>query len=202
MSAPIMAAGTWATNADMIADVAQLGYLRAEWRTLDPTWGLGTWWTTWRPDRLVGGDLDPTKSPTGRSVDATCLPYGTSSFDAVVLDPPYKLNGTPTDAVDERYGVGGLYTAAVGRHRLMADMLTEAARVASRVVLMKCQDQVCSGRVHWQTDLMTAHAATAGLVKVDALLFPSYRPQPSGRSQQHARRNYSTLLVFAPGGVS
>jgi hypothetical protein len=51
--------------------------------------------------------------------------------------------------------------------------------------------------VWWQTDMVTRRAEDAGLTKVDALLFMSHRPQPEGRSQQHARRNYSTLLVFS-----
>lgn len=62
-----MAAGTWANNAELIRDaVVPLGYLRDEWRTLDPIYGLGRFWTLWRPRSLVfsstcRGSGDPAK---------------------------------------------------------------------------------------------------------------------------------------------
>jgi hypothetical protein len=37
---PILAATSWRSNAELIADCAALGYLRANWLTLDPTYGL------------------------------------------------------------------------------------------------------------------------------------------------------------------
>jgi hypothetical protein len=38
----IMSIAKWSSNADLIVDCARLKYLRPEWRTLDPTYGLGT----------------------------------------------------------------------------------------------------------------------------------------------------------------
>ena len=79
----------------------------------------------------------------------------------------------------------------------------ECARVlADGYLLLKCMDQVCSGKVRWQTDEFTEHARRCGLGKVNKSDFPSYRPQPSGRSQKHARRNTSSLLVFQRGYTS
>lgn len=84
------------------------------------------------------------------------------------------------------------------------------------VVLIKCQNQVCAGAVRWQTREFADHAATVGLELVDELLLLGYREQPprtrkhgecrgagcdscsDGRvesRQEHAARNYSTLLV-------
>lgn len=197
-TAPILAAHPWPTNGQLIADCARLGYLTPDSYTLDPTWGHGTWWTIWRPHRLEASDLDPTKSPTGTSIDVTNLPWDDNTFDAVTFDPPYKLNGTPTHQVDDRYGVAGAYTSRDDRHRLILDGITECARVLrpGGRLLVKVQDQVNGGRVRWQTDLATAHALELGLHKTDALLMLGGRPQPEGRRQVHARRNYSTLLVF------
>lgn len=192
----ILAIDTWTSNAELIADCARLGYLREEWLTLEPTYGVGTFWQVWRPVRLIGCDLDITKSPDGRSIDFRSLPWPDRYFDAVVFDPPYKLNGTPTEEVDERYGVHAVDTRD-GRMNLIRDGLTECARVLGNgFLLMKCQDQVNGGRVRWQTIEFANHAATLGLRLVDRFDFLSYRPQPSGRRQIHARRNASTLLVF------
>lgn len=196
---PIMAISRWSTNGHLIADCAKLGYLQAGGRTLDPTFGLGTFWSVWRPDELVAHDLDPAKSPTGKSVDATDLPYPDRSFHNVVLDGPYKLNGTPSAGIDERYGV---HETTHWRERLdlLGLMLVEGARVlGDGYLLYKCQDQVCCGKVRWQTTIFTNLAAELGLGLVDRFDFLSYRAQPNGTRQVTARRNYSTLLVFKRG---
>lgn len=199
--APVMSIDKWASNAELIRDCARIGYLRKEWRTLDPTYGYGTFWKLWQPDELVGSDLDPSKSPTGQSADCTALPHERRSFPCVVIDGPYKLNGSPSDTggVDERFGAH-VYTDWRDRMQLLRDMLTEGARVlGDGYLLFKCQDQVCSGKKRWQTIDFSNHAATLGLGLVDRFDLLSYRPQPAGRSQKHARQNSSTLLVFKRG---
>jgi len=199
----VQAIGDWTTNGDLIVDVARLGYLRHDWTILDPTFERGTFWSRWRPPGLVTSDLNPDSLAEHTPVDFRALPWPDGTFDAVVFDPPYKLNGTPTHDVDARYGVAGPYTSRVDRHRLMIDGLTDCARVLRRpttdrpsYLLVKCADQVNGGRVRWQTRMMTEHAETLGLDLVDSFLFRAGRPQPDGRRQQHARRGYSTLLVF------
>ena len=192
----VLAFHAWPSNAELIADCARLGYLRPEWRTLDCTYGFGTFWKAWRPDHLTGCDLIPEKSPLGESVDFRFLPWPDRYFDAVVFDPPYKLNGTPTDEVDGRYGVH-VATTREERMALIRDGLTECARVlGAGYLLMKCQDQVNGGRVRWQTIEFTNHAQTLGLELVDRFDMLGHRAQPPGRRQVHARRNSSTLLVF------
>ena len=194
---PVMAAHAWPTNAHMIEDVARLGYLRKEWRTLDPTYGRGNFWTRWRPDALVTSDI-----LTG--VDFRHLPHDDGAFQAVVFDPPYKLNGTPSNP-DIRYGVGEKATRKE-RMDLIFDGLDECWRVLRHggMLLVKCQDQVCGGKVRWQTDDITQQLAFLGMEKTDRLDFlTTPRPQPARTradgevsGQHHARRNYSTLLVF------
>jgi hypothetical protein len=187
------------TNAELMLDCAALGYLDTRFRVLDPTYGLGNWWKLWCPweGRLHRHDLDPAKAPDG-PMDFTALAYPARSFDVVAFDPPYKLNGTPTPAVDAAYGV---HEAASPRDRLdlMLEGLSEAARVTRTggFVLMKCQDQVVSGRKVFQTLLMANHGQKeANLRLLDMLHVSSYRPQPRGRRQVHSAGNYSSLLVF------
>src|SRR5688572_16542597 len=95
----IYAISPYKSNAELIEAAAKLGYLKREWVTLDPTYGNGTFWKLWRPEALYCHDLAWT------GMDFTNLTYQDSHFDAVVFDPPYKLNGTPTPGVDTRYGV-------------------------------------------------------------------------------------------------
>lgn len=200
----VLSATAWPTNADMIADVAKLGYLRKEWITLDPTYGLGTWWRKWKPNMLWACDLHPHPEdevgyPVHR-VDFRWLPFPADTYDAVVFDPPYKMNGTPTPDVDDRYGVGKP-TSWKDRLVLMQQGLKECFRVCrpGGYVLAKCQDQVVSGRVVWQTNMLADLALDKGHKYVDRLDMLRHRPQPAGRRQVHAHRNYSTLLIFEKG---
>lgn len=193
----VLTATAWKSNAEMIADVAKLGYLDGE--VLDTTYGYGTFWQCWQPEYLTACDLDPDKSPVGYPVDFCCLPFSRGSFDAVVFDPPYKLNGTsrPQDhTTDERYGVH-VPSRWQDRHYLMTIGLWECLRVSRRYVLMKCMDQVVSGQKRWQTHIFTSIAEARGHTLVDRFdLLVTPRPQPEGRRQVHSQGNYSTLLVF------
>jgi hypothetical protein len=198
MTGAVMSHGTWKTNGAMIRDVARLGFL--EGSVLDLTYGEGLFWTDFQPDPdlFVACDGNPKKVPElGYCKDFTATGFQDGCADTVVFDPPYKLNGTPDERLDGRYGVDVPATIAE-RHDLMVRGLIEAKRLTREFVLVKCQDQVASGRVWWQTDLMTrtAEAAPFACRKVDVFHMPSYRAQPAGRRQVHARHNYSTLLVF------
>jgi hypothetical protein len=203
MTEPVMSIDKWATNGDLIADCGRLGYLRDEWSTLDPTYGYGTFWKTWRPSALTCHDLNPEKAPHGPQ-DFTALPYRDGLFDAVVFDPPYKLNGTPSDTggMDERFGVDGDKGVRwQDRMALCEAGVRECARVLNETgfLLVKCQDQVVSGKLRWQTIRFTEVAEECGLGLADRFDFLSYRPQPHGTSQKTARRCSSQLLVFKRG---
>lgn len=196
----VLALGERRTNADLIAACRDLGYLADSDRILDPTYGLGRFWQQWRPQHLIACDLDISRSPFGRSIDFTAMPFPEDAFDAVVFDPPYKLNGTGgSHASDDGYGVADQWGAGwQGRHDLIRAGITECTRVLrpGGVLLVKCQDQVCGGKVRWQTREFADHAETLGHRLVDSLLLAGHRRQPPGRRQHHARRNYSTLLVL------
>ncbi len=195
MTKEVVAAHAWADNASLIVDVAKM-YLDPSWRILDPTYGLGNWWTKWKPDDLVACDLNPEKSPLGKSVDFRDLPWPDDEFDAVAYDPPYKLNGTPSGP-DEAYGVDVPATWQ-DRLALVLDGIPECARVLKPkgILLVKCMDQVVSGKVRWQGHLVHTRCEEVGLEVIDEFhLLSTPRPQPGGRRQVHARRNYSTLVV-------
>jgi hypothetical protein len=201
MTEPVTVFTSARNNAELIVQCHRLGYLRYDWLTLDPTYGYGKFWTLWRPVDLIGTDIIPAKSPFGRSVDFTDMPFSSGSFDAVVFDPPYKLNGTSTGkgpaASDEGFGVDGAYVKWQDRHQLIRDGITECVRVLKPkgMLLVKCQDQVC-GKKRWQTREFSAHAESLGCRLVDMLHLPGGRKQPPGRRQLHALQNFSTMLVL------
>jgi len=179
----VLTATHWKTNGEMIADVATLGYL--DGLVLDVTPGKAeAFWTIWRPDDL-----------TISHSDFRHLPFDACSFDAVVFDPPYKLNGTPSEP-DARYGVDVPATRQE-RHILMGHGLLECLRVSRRFVLMKCMDQVEGGRKRWQTDDFSALAKLFDWHLVDKFqLLREPRPQPGDRRQVHSLANHSTLLIL------
>lgn len=191
----VLSIDKYRTNAELIAACAELGYLTKQTYTWDATYGEGTFWKLWRPYRLWRSDIVAAKSPMGLPIDFTQTNWRDRQFDAVVFDPPYKLNGTPDPEVDRRYGVDKPSTWH-DRIELMRKGLREACRVSDDWVFVKCQDQVVSGKIRWQTDMMTSCAHWEGFGKYDRLDMLSYRPQPANRSQKHSHRNASTLLVF------
>lgn len=183
------------TNAQLMRDCAALGYLPEP--VLDATYGLGRFWRDYVPVELTTNDL---WTPADNAWDFTQLPCADRSYAAVVFDPPYKLNGTSTgrgpSVSDAGYGVAGAYMSIGRRHGLIGDGISECGRVAGRFLLVKCQDQVSSGAVQWQTRLFADRGETCGFRLVDMLHVSGARAQPEGRRQVHARRNYSTLLVL------
>lgn len=206
----VLAVHDWSTNGHLIADVARLYFPRTgRVVVLDATYGEGVWWTVYRPRHLIAHDLH-----TLDGVDFTALPEVDGSIDVVAFDPPYKLNGTPTPEVDGRYGLHE-YVPWQDKHALIREGITECVRVlrSRGVLLVKCQDQVCSGQVRWQTREFTDHAEAQGVRLVDRFdLLGTAREQPMEykmrtkdpgaekkaiqRKQRHAHGRPSTLLVF------
>lgn len=200
MAEEVRSIGDWANNAELIADVASLGWITDDMTVLDATYGLGRFWTKYHPPLLVGIDIDPAKSPGRRSDDFRCLSFDDRAFDVVVFDPPYKLSGTPAlGDFDAAYGID-VAANWRDRMRLIVDGAVECARVAKRHLLVKCQDQVVSGQMRWQTDAVTEAVVPLGFRKADRFdLDCGGRPQPAGRRQVHARHSASQLLVFTRG---
>lgn len=205
---PVLAAQAWRSNGHLIADCARLGYLRSEWRTLDATYGEGTWWSVWRPDRLV--TVDKLK-PADLAADFRDLPFPAGTFGAVTYDPPYVVRGGRTTAgavladTNWRYGVGGddePRTPGEGQDRIYAG-LDEVHRVLrpGGMALVKVQDYVSSGGLYpatFKTWGWATHTLSFELVDVALYLAP-VRPQPH-LTQRHFRRNVSTLFVLRKEG--
>lgn len=200
--AEVRAIGERYNNAELMSDCALLGYFPG--RVLDATFGTGRFWKTYRPFNLTTNDLYG-----GITTDYTYdfrhfTGFRDDAFDSVVFDAPYKLNGTSTglgpSSSDDGYGVGGRYSSVTAKMNLIHAGAYECGRVASQFLLVKCQDQVVSGNVVWQTRLIADRLECCSTFKlVDMLHVQGYRKQPEGRRQIHARRDYSTLLVFHKG---
>lgn len=193
-----MAHDSYGSNAEMIAEVAATWPAIFQGQVLDMTYGLGKFWTEFRPADLTENDLDPVKGITG--VDWTNdPPYGwIARFDCVVFDPPYKLNGTPDPAKDNRYGVH-TRTSSECRLKTIEAGLLFAANVAAPngTILHKTQDSVVGGCKKWLTIMAHNTMAELGWRLKDQLHCGlGYRPQPSGTEQRHSRQNFSTLQIF------
>jgi SAM-dependent methyltransferase len=210
---PVMAASRWKSNADLIADVARLGYLRPEWRVLDPTWGRGKWWSKWRPLELVATDLRPANelgAPFTGGVDFRHLPFPSASFDAVTFDPPYVSVGgrssTGMPDFHDRYGMTDAPSSPAQVQELINAGMAECRRVVrpGGTLLVKTQDYVSSGKLWPGTHHTLSAAFELELELVDRLEHISRpRPQPprsladgTPAPQRHARRNLSTLFVL------
>lgn len=201
---PILAATRWPNNAHMIRDAARLGYLRKTDRVLDPTYGKGIWWKEWKPRRLVKHDV------VMDGVDFRNLPHPDGHFDVVAFDPPYVSAGgratTTIKAFYDQYGLRDAPTSPALLQRLINDGLTEQHRVVKKrgFVLCKTMNYVSSGHLWLGVHETIEHAQFLGFEVWDMLLFlGDARMQPKrtrkdGQKvrQQHARQNYSTLLVL------
>ncbi|HYF45463.1 MAG TPA: hypothetical protein VD926_04585 [Acidimicrobiales bacterium] len=200
----VLAAHTWPSNAELIADVAEL-YLDRDMLALDPTYGRGVWWQRWRPHHLIARSRDDDPD-----FDFRNLPYEDGLFELAAFDPPYvSVGGRRTTGIEEMHDRYGLTDAPTSPRALQAHNnlgLSEVWRVLTPggFALVKVQDYISSGRLWEGTRFTGNHAAMVGFETVDRFehVSPSPRPQPSKnpdgtpRRQVHARRNLSTLLVL------
>ncbi len=211
---PILAHDIYRNNAEVIAyGCVPLGILRPDMLIRDVTYGLGKFWTLWMPDgglksrdnrtgQLVASDIDPDKTTFLGPVDATNTGEWADWWDALVIDGPYKLNGTsggggPASS-DDAYGVH-VPSKWRDRHQLIIDMMTEGHRILKPggVMLVKMQDQVCSQKLRMQTYIFAKHAIEElGMELTNRFQLEGFRAQPEGRRQATERSNYSTLHVY------
>ncbi len=196
MTAPVLAAQSWPTNAHLLADVARL-WIPVEGTVLDVTYGRGIWWKQFHPATLVTHDL------RSDGVDFRQLPEADSTFDVVAFDPPYVCTGgretSTISDFNERFGLHTTPRTPAELDNYIGAGLAECARVVKPhgVVLVKAMDYVWSGRYHPATHHLMVRAFGLGLEIIDRFeMVGQVRPQPGGRRQVHARRNLSTLSVF------
>lgn len=195
----IKAATTWRTNGELIADCARLGYLQEDWRTLDPTFGRGGWWTQWGPHELVTHDIRLDR------VDFRDLPYPDQTFQQAVFDPPYMApGGRKTSTIGEMNDRFGMHEAArtpKENQELIDAGITELHRVLRPRgwLLVKCMDYVTGGKLWLGTHHTLTHSLSLGFDCVDRLEHIRSQGPQSQTTQVHARRNLSTLFVLKKG---
>lgn len=192
----IRAFHAWKNNAELIHDVHRLGYIREDDTVLDVTYGKGKWWTEFKPKKLLKHDLYKLDG-----VDFRDLPEEDNSVDVVAFDPAYvSTGGRATTTIPEMYDAYGMVEAASTPLGVQSDInsgLEEANRVSRRIVLVKCQNYISSGKLFLGAIHTVNHALSLGMEVVDIFtMVTSPRPQPKGRRQVHARNNGSILYVL------
>ena len=200
-----------ASNADVFPDILDLHVPKGS-RVADVTYGKGVFW---RHVELSDYDLCPSDIADG--VDCRDLPYSDSSFDAVVLDPPY-MEGFFRDGLSEKAGAGthgafrhhysnGDEGPGHGKHRWHAavlDLYVSGGREAHRILrdrgtlIVKCQDEVSANRQNLtHVEIINEYAQMGFYCKDLFVIVRSNRPGMSRVLKQvHARKNHSYFLVF------
>ena len=124
-------------------------------------------------------------------------------FDAVTFDPPYvSVGGRSTSGINGMHAAYGMDGAPLTPQGVQDDIdagLAECFRVVEKggIVLVKVQSYISSGKL-WPGTFLTYNAAIGIGFKLEDHLchISGARPQPTGRPQQHARRNQSDLLIL------
>ena len=180
----------------------------------DVTYGKGVFWRN-----VADGRYDLWASDIQDGVDCRVLPYGDGEIDCVVLDPPYMhspggtahRSHTPFEDHYRNNGSGNRTNSKY--HEAVLDLYLDAGREAQRVLrergvlIVKCQDEVCSNRQRFtHVEIMGAYEETGFVAEDLFVVVRNNRPGVSRAVKQvHARKNHSYFLVFwklGPGGES
>lgn len=203
-------------NADIFPDILRIHVPKGA-VIADVTFGKGVFW-----QRVPADDYVVFASDLHTGVDATALPYGDESLDAVVLDPPYMeglfrrrqshMAGNGSHAAFRKHYSDGLATNKLGPkwHDAVLDLYHRVGVEAKRtlrtggVFIVKCQDEVSANRQRLtHVELITHFEAHDFYCKDLFVVVRANRPAISRVKQQvHARKNHSYFLVFvkcAPG---
>ncbi len=185
-------------------------YVKPGSKVADVTYGKGAFWRNVPKKRfsLLASDL-----LTG--TDCRDLPYEDGSLDCVVLDPPYMHSPggtahTAHGAFEQHYRNNGSGAQTENKyHEAVLDLYEAAAQEAHRVLrergvlIVKCQDEVCSNRQRFTHVELILSYQDMGFVAED--LFVVMRNNKPGVSrairQVHARKNHSYFLVFWKRGA-
>ena len=192
------------TNADVFPHILNL-YVPGGQTVADVTFGLGVFWRNVPPGRynLLSTDI-------ADGTDCRDLPYDDASIDCVVLDPPYMHSPGGTAhtsqlAFEEHYRNNGTGNNTGKKyHEAVLDLYLDAGREAFRVLrergvlIVKCQDEVCSNRQRFTHIEIVQAYEKLGFVAEDLfVVLRRNRPGVSSAVRQvHARKNHSYFLVF------
>ena len=177
----------------------------------DVTYGKGVFWRHVPQDQY---DLRPTDILDG--IDCRDLPYRDGEIDCVVLDPPYMHSpgGTAHQShspFEDHYRNNGSGNRTGSKyHEAVLDLYHDAGVEAHRVLrergvlIVKCQDEVCSNRQRFTHVEILQDYTSMGFVAEDLfVVVRNNRPGVSRTMRQvHARKNHSYFLVFWKQGSS
>lgn len=181
------------TNADLFP-VALRMYTPPGSRIADITYGNGVFWRNIDKSayQLIESDLQ-----TG--VDFRCLPYRDAEFDAVVFDPPYMNGGSGVKhSMNKCYKNNDNNMCHENVLALYMQGILEARRVLCRsgVLYVKCQAAVADHKQNMtHVQLMTLMPMIGLRIEDEFVLKQSSRPLMRHKTQQHARKNHSYLIV-------
>lgn len=192
-----------ATNDEVFPHVLQL-YVPEGSLVADVTFGKGVFW---KQVPKTSYDVRATDLKSG--VDCRKLPYGDTTIDCVVFDPPYMHTPGGTahqnhQNFEHYYGNNGTENNSKKYHEAVLDLYFRGAREAYRVLrseglyIVKCQDEVCANQQRLTHVELINELTPMGFVIED--LFVVLRRNRPGVSrllrQVHARKNHSYFLVF------
>lgn len=223
----VTAATKWATNADMIVDIVELGYIRPTDSVIDLTFGGGKWWTKYHhPGLFVANvDLDDDTMQIydrtgglevlgiGRDFrdlgDVSAVGPNGGLFDVVVFDPPYvSTGGRATSTLPDFNDRYGLTNAATTPELLQKDNergLAEAMRITKPggLILAKCAPYISSG-VRKDGDWWARDAALAmGLTVHDMLIHVGdVRAQPKDGPCKKCRGTGEVVFTDPDGTIA
>ena len=177
----------------------------------DVTYGKGVFWRRVPRDRY---ELLATDVRDG--VDCRDLPYGDGEIDCVVLDPPYMHTpgGTAHEVhipFEEHYRNNASGNRTESKyHEAVLDLYRDAGREAYRVLkdrgvlVVKCQDEVCSNRQRFtHVEIMRMYDDLGYVAEDLFVVMRNNRPGVSRAIRQiHARKNHSYFLIFWKRGES
>lgn len=196
------------TNANLLPVVLGM-YVKQGSRIADVTFGNGVFWRGIHPLMydLVASDIrdgltapDPwSRLQVQGGVDFRRLPYESGTFDAVVFDPPYMNGGSGVkESINKCYNNTGNMCHENVMALYLAGML-EARRVLRRqgILFVKCQPAVADHKQHMTHAHIMVVAPMIGFrVEDEFVLRQTTVPLMRHKTQQHARKNHSYLLVL------
>ena len=191
-------------NDDVFPRILSL-YVAPDSAVADVTYGKGVFWRKVPEDtyRLFPTDIQ-------HGVDCRDLPYEDGEIDCVVLDPPYMHSPggtahTSHSAFEHHYKNNGTGNRTDRKYHdavlaLYEDAGAEAYRVLREngVLIVKCQDEVCSNRQRFtHVEIMRAYERIGFMAEDLFVVMRQNRPGVSRTVRQvHARKNHSYFLVF------
>jgi hypothetical protein len=190
---------------------ARLAALYVSGLVLDMTYGKGGFWQELqlridRDIRLIKMDA---LLPVDIKADFRQAPFQSGTFDAVILDPPYAQHGSGSRikaSIAEPYQLGALDGLTPTSAEEVLDLyrlgMGEARRILRKggYLVVKCQDQIESGKQVWVHVLLLQMANLLGLDAEDLfILVQPTEPARRWNYQHHARKNHSYFLVFRNG---